>query len=62
MANKWLKNLATWLVIIGAIVWGLVGAFGFNLITSLLGTGTLTDIVYIAVGLSGVWMLWQKLI
>jgi len=40
--------------IVGAINWGLVGLFDFNLVTFLLGSGTLlTTIVYTLVGVCG---------
>lgn len=42
------------LVIIGALNWGLVGAFNFNLVSMLLGMGLLARIVYILVGVAGV--------
>lgn len=43
---------------IGAINWGLVGAFNFNLVTYLLGESTAaTKAVYIGVGLSGLYLL-----
>ncbi len=45
------------LVIIGAINWGLVGAFNFNLVETIFSTGIFTNIIYILVGLSGVWKL-----
>lgn len=39
---------------IGALNWGLVALFGFNLVTALLGEMTIASkIVYILVGLSG---------
>jgi uncharacterized membrane protein YuzA (DUF378 family) len=48
-----LTRIATALVIIGGINWGLIGLFQFNLVEELLGSGTLaTQIVYIAVGVS----------
>lgn len=50
--------IAMILVIIGAINWGLVGLFGFNLVESILGTGMLTNIVYDLVGLSGLWTIY----
>ena len=44
------------LVIVGALNWGLVGAFDLNLVTMLLGEGTMgTKVVYILVGLAAVW-------
>lgn len=42
------------LVIIGAINWGLVGLFDFNLVEYLFGDGSLlTRIVYVLVAVSG---------
>ncbi len=50
--------VAVLLMAIGAINWGLVGALDYNLVDSLLGAGsTFAKIVYIAVGLSGLWGL-----
>ena len=52
----------TWiLVVVGALNWGLVGAFNFNLVEMLFGMGTLTQWVYIVVGLSGLYFLWMAL-
>ena len=46
------------LAAIGAINWGLIGAFDFNLVTYLLGTGsTMTKIVYAGVGVGGLYSL-----
>ena len=45
------------LVIIGALNWGLVGLFEFNLVEEIFGTGTLTDIVYVIVGIAALMML-----
>lgn len=39
--------------IIGAIVWGLIGFFNFNLVEWLFGDSMLTRIVYIIVGICG---------
>lgn len=57
MDNKKIVDLvALVLVIVGAINWGLIGLLGMNLVTSLLGDGTmLTKIVYILIGLSGLY-------
>ncbi|MEK6849094.1 MAG: DUF378 domain-containing protein [Nanoarchaeota archaeon] len=44
------------IVVIGGLNWGLVGFFDYNLVTSLLGSGTLaTKIVYDVVGLAAVY-------
>lgn len=51
------NNLALLLVIVGALNWGLVGVFGFNLVAALLGDGSaLSQIVYTLVGISGIWL------
>ena len=39
--------------IIGAINWGLIGAFNFNLVTTLFKESMLTNVVYIIVGICG---------
>jgi uncharacterized membrane protein YuzA (DUF378 family) len=45
------------LIVIGALNWGIVGLFDTNVIAEIFGTGTLTDVVYVIVGLAGVAML-----
>ena len=45
------------LVVIGALNWGIVGLFDTNVVEEILGTGTVTDIVYVLVGLAGLAML-----
>lgn len=46
------------LVIIGALNWGLVGFFHFNLVTAILGSWPMVEsLVYILVGLSGIYLL-----
>lgn len=50
-----LKIITFILVIIGALNWGLIGAFNLNLVTLIFGDETLlTRIVYILVGLSAI--------
>lgn len=55
------KNTLDWivlvLIIIGALNWGLVGAFSFNLITTIFGASVITTIVYILVGIAGLYEL-----
>jgi hypothetical protein len=46
--------IALVLVIVGALNWGLVGAFKFNLVQALFGDSILAALVYILVGLSGI--------
>ena len=50
-----LDILATILIIVGALNWGLVGAANFNLVATLLGESALASIVYTLVGLSAVY-------
>jgi len=53
------KSLALTVAIIGALNWGLIGLFGINLVSSLLGDGSpLERIVYVIVGLGGLWVAW----
>jgi len=42
------------LVVVGALNWLLVGLFEWNLVTEIFGTGTVTDVIYVIVGLAGV--------
>lgn len=49
-----LHNLVLILSIIGAINWGLIGFFNFNLVAAIFGDATgLTRLVYSLVGLAG---------
>ena len=54
-----LDRIALVLVIIGAINWGLVGLFQFDLVAALFGgqSATLSRIVYVIVGLAGLYCL-----
>ncbi len=46
------------LVVIGALNWGLVGFFNWNLVDAIFGIGsTVGRVVYALVGLSGLWVL-----
>lgn len=56
-AVDWIASI---LVIIGAINWGLVGLFDLDLVANLLGSVSwLATTVYILVGLSGLWMIYM---
>lgn len=49
-----LQKIALLLTIIGAIVWGLIGVFDFNLVATIFGDGsTLSRIIYTLVGIAG---------
>lgn len=53
---KVIDTIALILIIIGAINWGLIGIFNFNLVDTLLGTmSVLSRIIYTLVGISGLW-------
>ncbi|MCI8852316.1 MAG: DUF378 domain-containing protein [Lachnospiraceae bacterium] len=43
--------------IIGAINWGLIGFFNFNLVEALFGAGGAARIIYALVGLCGLYLL-----
>lgn len=53
---KIIDTIALILIIIGAINWGLVGIFNFNLVEAIFGgLSVITRIIYILVGISGLW-------
>ena len=55
---KALDITALVLVIIGAVNWGLIGFFQFDLVSSLFGTGTaFTRIIFALVGICGLYSL-----
>jgi uncharacterized membrane protein YuzA (DUF378 family) len=64
---KWVELVATLLVIVGALNWGLVGlsmlmnnGANWNVVNMLLGSSSLLEgLVYVLVGLSGLWLLYD---
>jgi len=53
---KIIDKIALALIIIGAINWGLIGLFQFNLVQFIFGDMTLlARLVYSLVGISGLW-------
>ena len=63
-----IKTWAWWLVVVGAVNWGLyglgmlLGGTGWNVVNMLLGSWPLVEnIVYVLVGASGLWLLWGKM-
>ena len=54
---KRLEPLWLALVVVGALNWGLVGLFDWNLVTEICGTGTVTDVIYVIVGIAGLMMV-----
>jgi uncharacterized membrane protein YuzA (DUF378 family) len=63
---KFIDNLSVILVLVGALCWGLIGVFNFDLIGSIFNSedamSPLTRIIYVLVGLSAVYriVLWAK--
>lgn len=55
---KAMNMVASVLVIVGGLNWGLVGIFDFNLVEALFGEGSgLSRVVYALVGLAAVYLL-----
>lgn len=60
MKSKELDMVTYALVTVGALNWGLVGAFKLDLVQIILGTSpALVQLVYIVVGLSGLYSLYK---
>ncbi len=58
MGNKIFNATALTIAIIGAINWGLIGIFRFDLVAFILGDMSwLSRIVYILVGLCGLYLI-----
>ncbi len=48
------------LAIVGAIVWGLVGIFDYNVVAAIFGAGAsavISRAIYTLVGISGLWLI-----
>ena len=65
---KAVHTIGWWLAVIGAVNWGLVGAgwlasgSDWNVVHMLLGSSMQVEaIVYVLVGLSGLWLVAEKL-
>lgn len=54
-----LDRIALVLTIIGALNWGLIGLFRFDLVAYLFGgqTSSVSRVIYTLVGLAGVWCI-----
>ena len=52
-----LEPLALFLLIVAALNWAIIALFDTNVITEVFGTGTLTDIVYVVFGVSGLMLV-----
>ena len=49
-----IQKIALVFTIIGAINWGLIVLFNFNLVETLFGTSMLSAIIYMIVGIAGI--------
>lgn len=55
---KIIDKIALILIVIGAINWGLIGLFNFNLVAMIFGDMTImARIIYGLVGISGIWRI-----
>ena len=55
---KVLNGIVLALIIIGAINWGLIGLFNFNLVTYIFGNmAAVSRIIFALVGIAGLWSL-----
>ena len=54
-----LDKLALTLSIVGALNWGSIGLFGFDVVAFLFGgqTGAVSRVIYTLVGLAGLWCI-----
>jgi uncharacterized protein len=50
---KRFEPLALFLMIVGALNWGILGLTDTNVVAEIFGTGTLTDVIYVLVGVAG---------
>lgn len=58
MKNRWLDCIALTITLIGAINWGLIGIFKFNLVSFIFGDMSwLSRIIYIIVGICGLYLI-----
>ena len=54
---KRFERLALLVVFLGALNWGILGITDTNVLAEIFGTGTLTDIVYVIVGVAGLMLI-----
>jgi uncharacterized protein len=47
------EPVALLVLVLGALNWGMIGLFDTNVITEVFGTGTVTDVLYVVVGICG---------
>lgn len=54
---KLIDNLALALSIIGGLNWLLVGLFDINVVTAIFGSGTVSTVVYVIIGIASLWCI-----
>ena len=59
MGNKFLNCTALTIAIIGAINWGSIGVFGFDIVGALFGgqASIISRVIFTLVGLAGLWCI-----
>lgn len=57
---KWLHMVTFTLVIIGALNWGLLSIFDFNIVSTIFGFAAgLENFVYASIGFSALWIVFK---
>lgn len=56
--KSWLKNLSFWVVVVGAVIYGLM-VFGYSMVDSFFGTSW-NKLIYAIVGISGIIQIVNK--
>ena len=54
---KRFEPLALFLMIVGALNWGILALTDTNVVAEIFGTGTLTDVIYVLVGVAGLMLV-----
>lgn len=58
MGNKLIDGIALTIAIVGAVNWGLIGFFDFNLVAAIFGSMSwISRIVYALVGICGLYLV-----
>jgi uncharacterized membrane protein YuzA (DUF378 family) len=58
--DKILYKVAMVLLVVGALNWLTVGVAGLNMVSGLFGTGVVSRMLYVIVGLAAVYVLWRR--
>lgn len=62
MRNKFIELITLLLLVIGGINWLFLAVLNINILTLVFGGGLLSQIVYIAIGISAIYILFTKFI